>query len=243
MQLLDFSYHVRILLAFLVVVVHGLWFALPFSMKRITTILAFVAFASFFLSSCVRNDSYNTQPSNPYRYYFSEDFNNDANRWSFSDNANRAYVSISGGQLHFDYHPKNPGTNTVAVSTGMPIGATVFDIQTRFQSDNAMALVFGVSSTEYGYSFFVDDRGYFAVYDEGTATLATTALIDWTTSAAIRTGWNDLELEATPEGYWIGYINNTQVFRIPAKRLYGNQTGFMVLDNTSGDVDFLDQKW
>lgn len=213
-------------------------------MKRIATIAGVFLAASIILSSCVRRDDYyNTQPSNPYRYAFSDDFNNNVNEWAFTDNQNRAYVTISGGQLHYDYHPANPGTNTVAITTGMPNGTSVFDIQTRFQSDNAMALVFGVSSTDYGYSFFIDDRGYYAVYDEGTSTISSVALIDWATSSAIRAGWNDVEIEATRTGTWIGYVNGIQVFQIPAHTLYGNQTGFMVLNNTSGDADYLDQKW
>ena len=213
-------------------------------MKRIFLSLAVILGASFLLSSCIRNDDYyNTPPVNNYRYIFSDDFNNDQNQWSFTDNANRAYVSISGGQLHYDYHPALSGTNTVAVTTGMPQSTRYFDIQTRIRSDNAMALVFGVSASDYGYSFFVDDRGYFAVYDEGTSTIPATKLIGWSVSGAIRTGWNDLEIESTRSGSWVGYINGTQVFQIPAKPLYGNQTGYMVLNNTSGDADFLDQKW
>ncbi|MEO6831352.1 MAG: hypothetical protein ABI378_03720 [Chitinophagaceae bacterium] len=213
-------------------------------MKRIATIASVFIAASILLSSCVSKNDYGyTPPANNYRYAFSDDFNNDANQWSFTDNQNRAYVSISGGQLHYDYHPANSGTNTVAIATGMPNGTSVFDIQTRFQSDNAMALVFGVSPSDYGYSFFIDDRGYFAVYDEGTSTIAAVALIDWSANNAVLTGWNNVEVEATPSGSWIGYVNGTQVFQIPAHTLYGNQTGYMVLNNTSGDADYLDLKW
>ncbi len=197
------------------------------------------------LSSCVvRNDDYyNATPSSPYHYSFSDEFNTDVNGWSFRDAANRASVYVSNGQLHYDYHPYDNGTNTVAVSTGMPVGTQAFDIQTRFRSDNAMGLVFGVSPSEYGYSFFIDDRGYFAVYDEGNAQLKAQAIIDWSQSGAIRQGWNDLELQATKSGSWIGYINGTQVFQIPAHTLYGSQAGFMVLANTGGDAEFVDVAW
>ena len=212
-------------------------------MKRFTGIALLFAAASAGLSSCVvRDDYYNAEPVNPYRYSFTEDFNNDYSQWSFRDNANHASVYISNGQLHYDYHPADNGTNTVAGSTGMS-AQYAFDIRTRFQSNNAMGMVFGVSSTDYGYSFFIDDRGYFAVYDEGTSGIKPQAILDWAQSGAIRQGWNDVELEATSTGSWIGYINGTQVFQIPAHTLYGTQAGFIVLANTSGDADYLDVKW
>ncbi len=196
------------------------------------------------LSSCViRDDYYNATPASPFQYNFSDDFNGDVNGWSFRDGANRASVYFSNGQLHYDYHPFDNGTNTVAVSTGMRTGTQAFDIQTRFRSDNAMALVFGVSPSEYGYSFFIDDRGYFAVYDEGNASLKAQAIIDWSQSGAVHQGWNDLELQATRNGSWIGYINGTQVFQIPARTVYGTQIGYMVLANTNGDADFMDLAW
>ena len=206
-------------------------------MKRLSIIVLLLTLG---LSSCVyREDDYNVQPVG-YQYSFVDDFNNDYNHWTFSDNAHGAYVRISGGQLHYDYNPSDNGTNTVAVSTGMRTDYD-FDISTRIRSNNAMAMVFGVSPSDYGYSFFIDDRGYYALYDEGTASIKPQALIAWT-SSTIRSGWNDVELEQVGDS-WIGYINDVQVFRIQAQRLYGNQVGYMVLANTAGDADYLDVKW
>ncbi len=193
------------------------------------------------LSSCVvRNDDYNVQPAG-YQFAFSDDFNNDRNQWSFADNGNNAYVRLSGGQLHYDYHPAASGTNTVAINTGMRTDYD-FDIRTRIRSDNAMGLVFGVSPTDYGYSFFIDAGGYFALFDEGTATIKPQAILNWTQSGAVRNGWNDVELEQVGNA-WVGYINGTQVFQTDARTQYGSQVGFMVLANTSGDAEFLDVQW
>ena len=209
-------------------------------MKKIARITIVLIAATIGLASCVRRDYYDAQPVG-YQYAFNDDFNNDRNLWSFRDSKNGAEVYISGGQLHYDYTPVDNGTNTVAVSTGMNINRD-FDIQTRFQSNNAMGLVFGVSSTDYGYSVFIDDKGYFAVFDEGTASLKPQAIVNWTQSSTIHKGWNDLEVEATGDT-WVGYINGTQVFRMPAHALYGSQVGFMVLANTNGDADYLQVKW
>lgn len=212
------------------------------TMKRTILItLSAIAFTAGLQSCIIHDDSYySPEPARGYQYSFTDEFNSDQNGWSFRDAGNHAQVYISGGQLHYDYHPADNGTNTVAISTGMSTGTRSFDIRTRFQSDNAMALVYGVSATDYGYSFFVDDRGYFAVYDEGTASIKPQAIIDWSQSSAVRSGWNDVEIEATPSGSWVGYINGSQVFQIPARTLYGAQAGYMVLANTSGDADFLD---
>lgn len=214
-------------------------------MKRLLFPLMLALAATLGFTGCVvySDDYYNTQPANNYDYHFSDDFNSDRNGWSFTDRVNKASVYLSDGRLHYDYHPLNDGTNTVAISTGMSPSVTRFDIQTRLRSDNAMALVWGVSPNEYGYSFFLDDRGYFALYDEGNSTLAAQPIIEWTQSGAIRQGWNDLELLATSGGSWIGYINGVQVFQIPAHRLYGSQVGYMVLANTNGDAEFIDLAW
>jgi hypothetical protein len=213
-------------------------------MKRILSIILIALGATVGLASCViRDDNYNVQPDNSYQYGFTDDFNSDVNRWSFRDNANGASVYLTNGMLHYDYHPSSTGTNTVAVSTGMPASVNSFDVQARLRSDNAMGLVIGVSPSDYGYSFFIDDRGYFALYDEGTSSVAAQPIINWTSSAAIRQGWNDIELQQTYNGSWIGYINGTQVFQIQARMLYGSQAGFIVLANTNGDADFLDIAW
>jgi hypothetical protein len=214
-------------------------------MKQLILISSIALASVVGLSSCHFHDDdyYSPTPSTGYQHSFSDAFNTDYNQWSFKDNGNNASVYLSNGQLHYDYAPVDNGTNTVAVSTGMPASTYRFDIQTRIRSNNAMALVWGVSASDFGYSFFIDDRGYFAVYDEGTASIKSKALIDWTQSAAIRTGWNDVELESTANGSWIGYVNGTQVFEIPARTLYGSQVGYMVLANTAGDAEFIDMAW
>src|SRR5438128_1892795 len=111
-------------------------------MKRILAISILAIAATVGISSCVvrHDDYYDAQPTNAYQYSFSDEFNSDYNHWSFQDNANKASVYLSNGQLHYDYHPYDNGTNTVAVTTGMPASANRYDMQTRFRSNNAMAL-------------------------------------------------------------------------------------------------------
>lgn len=208
--------------------------------NRITIPTLLLLTAAF--SSCVVKDDYNAQPTSGYKYTFNDEFNYDSHNWSFNDAANSAQVSISNGVLNYTYFPKSNGTNTVAITTGADLRYD-WDIQTRFRSDNAMALVFGVSPTEFGYSVFIDDNGKVAVYDEGNAKTAAQPLLNWQTTSAIRQGsWNDLEVEQHGNS-WIGYINNTKVFELPAHQLYGEQIGYMVLSNTNGQADYLTVQW
>lgn len=215
-------------------------------MKRITRhipVLAIALAAIVALSSCVRNEYYQPQPQPQqpigYQYYFEDNFDNNQYNWAFSDPQNSAYVDIYNGELVYDYNPPNEGSNTVAISTGVDMRYD-FLIQTRMSSNYAMGLAFAVSPNDYGYSFFIDESGYFAVYREGSAGEQPTVILDWQYSAAINNNnnWNDVELEQIGN-YWTGYINGTEVFRIQAQATYGNQVGYIVLAGTLGYADYL----
>lgn len=207
-------------------------------------IILSIASASVLFTSCVKNDYYDTEPTTQpvgYQYRFDDDFNYDANNWSFADDNNAAYVDISGGLLHYSYNPANPGTNTVAIVTGANLRYD-FLIQTRITSDNAMGVVFGVSNNNYGYSVMVDKDGYFAVYDEGNSTTPAKAILDWQYSTALRKGWNDIEVEQIGN-YWTGYANGAKLFEIPAQYLTGQKIGYIVTAGTEGKADYLTVKW
>ncbi|OJW95545.1 MAG: hypothetical protein BGO70_10485 [Bacteroidetes bacterium 43-93] len=210
-------------------------------MKPVKLLLLLLTSAMLF-TSCVKKEYYNTQPEPVgYQNIFNDDFNYDNHNWSFSDPANNAYVTVSNGTLKYVYMPAVKGTNTVAINTGANMYHD-FLLQTSIQSNNSMGLVFGVSNGDYGYSFFIDDQGYFAVYKEGNANTPYKALLDWQQSNAIKQGWNTVELEQVGN-YWDGYINGTKVFEIQAQPLYGSKIGFIVPENTTGYADYLTVQW
>lgn len=216
-------------------------------MKRLKTLL-FVPAVTLLFASCIKNEYYTTEPNNNnnnpppgYQHIWDDNFNNNANNWAFSDPANNAYVTIANGMLNYSYHPVASGTNTVAVATGANIDND-FLVQSRIQSDNGMGIVFGVSNTNYGYSFMIDDNGYFAVYNEGNSSSPASAIIDWQYSNAIRAGFNEIEMEQVGN-YWRGYINGTKVFEIQAQYLGGSKFGFIVLGGTTGQADYLTVQW
>lgn len=211
-------------------------------------ILTLAALSSLiFLSSCVKNEYYTVEPDAPppppaYNYVFDDNFNNNINNWTFTDHDNAAYVSLVNGWLKYTYLPAFDGTNTVAVKTGAKLHRN-FLIQTSIKSDNAMGLCFGVSDYDYGYSFFIDNQGYFALYKEGTATDGVQTILDWqATDAVYKDGWNDVELEQVGN-YWMGYINGIKVFEIQSQYIEGSKIGYIVLAGTTGYADYLTVQW
>lgn len=220
-------------------------FTVPTHKAMIRNITILFALVTVLFSSCVKKEYYHVTPEEEpigYRYVFDDNFDYDANNWSFSDPGNSAYVRVNNGLLKYSYLPIDDGTNTVAVSTG----ATVYNnflIQTRIKTDYAMGIAFGVSNNDYGYSFFIDSDGYFAVYKEGDANTPVQTLLDWQqNSAIVPGGWNDVEFEQSGN-YWMGYVNGVKLFEIPAKYLGGDKIGYIVLAGTTGYADYLTVQW
>ena len=201
---------------------------------------------TLFTTSCVKNEYYTVDPDEPqavqYNYAFDDNFNNNTNNWAFSDPNNAAFVNITNGSLKYTYLPVNEGTNTVAINTGAELHRN-FLIQTRIRSDYAMGIVFGVSPNDYGYSLFIDNDGYFALYKEGSADVGVTTILDWQASDAInRNTWNDVEFEQVGN-YWLGFVNGQKIFEVPAQYLGGEEIGYMVLSGTTGYADYLTVQW
>jgi hypothetical protein len=215
-------------------------------MKRTsyTSLLLFVALISLGFTGCIINDNdyYEPQPQPAgYQYVFNEDFTADTRGWAFDDQADSAYALVTNGSYKFVDYSYTGGYHTAVVSTGADVSRD-FLVQTRLKSNYAMALIFGASNSDYGYSFFIDEQGYFAVYKEGNPTQT---IIDWQQSSAITTGsqsWNDVEIEQVGST-WYGYINGVKVFQTQARYLSGSHFGFMVLANTTGHADYLTVKW
>jgi hypothetical protein len=209
--------------------------------KKYQTLFVLLTTTFLFTGCIIQEDRYDTQPQEPvvgYQAIFNEDFSNDTRGWAFDDPQDSAYAFVRDGAYKFVDYSYTGGYHTAVVPTGAPAGRN-FLVQSRLTSNYAMALIFGASNSDYGYSFFIDETGYFAVYEEG---YPAQTIIDWQYSADIQSGWNDVEVEQV-DGYWYGYINGAKVFQTPARGLTGTQCGFMVLANTTGFADYLTVKW
>lgn len=210
------------------------------------TILAVLASGALLMGSCTRNEYYTVAPDEPatptYNYIFDDNFNDNINNWAFADPKNSAYVNIDNGQLKYTYLPQGEGSNTVAINTGAKLHQN-FLVQTRIKTDYAMGIAFGVSNSDYGYSFFIDDEGYFALYKEGDANNPLQTILDWQYSDAIyKGGWNEIEFEQVGN-YWTGYANGVKLFEVQAKYISGSKIGFIVLAGTTGYADYLTVQW
>ena len=211
-------------------------------MKRIkySSALLLVVLLSLAFTGCYRDRDYYEPDPQPvgYENSFNEEFEVDNRGWAFSDQEDSAYALVSNGVYKFVDYSKTGGTHIAAVPTGANVNRN-WIAQTRLRSDYAMALIFGASQNSFGYSFFIDESGYYAFFKEGSSPQA---VIDWTHNSAIKSGWNDVELEQVGE-YWYGYVNGTKVFETPARILTGSQFGFMVLAGTTGSAEYLTVKW
>ena len=205
-----------------------------------------ILIAGVLVSSCRRNDYYNTQPDNThhitgYQNEFYDDFSSDRYHWTFGSPQDSAYANVQNGTLQFVNYATG-GLQTAVISTGGDFNGD-FMVSASVKSNNKMVVIFGASGSDYGYSFIVDNTGKFEVYKEGSASLAASAIIPWTSASAIATGdWNSLKVEQK-NNYWTGTINGTQVFQVAAEPVSGSNCGFILLPNTTGYADDLDVKW
>ncbi len=202
------------------------------------------------LPGCIQKNYYDANPNNngnnyhsndstTTTYIFDDEFNGtDRYGWSFTDAADSTYASISGGTYQFVDYSKTNYPNSVVMTNASTSGTLT--IQTRIQSNNMMGLVFGTSSSDNGYAFYVDSNGYYSLYKEGFGSVASTTIIPSTqdTMYATKKGWNTLEVDQA-NGTWTGYINGTQVFSMAARTLGGSGFGFKVAPATVGYADYL----
>jgi len=195
-----------------------------------------VAATSLFITSCHRDNH-----SSGYRYSFDDEFNYDAYNWSFNDPSTGASVGVSGGYLNYNYYPSLNGSNTVAKDMGLDVTSD-FSVRARIKTNYQMGIAFGVSNTDYGYALFIDNSGKYALYDEGNSSIKPIPIVDWTRGQVISNAFNTVEIDQAGSS-WIGYINGTIVFTVPAHTFYGTEAGFIVNASTTGYADYLNVQW
>ncbi len=209
-------------------------------------VIAGLLTGSVLFTSCYQHNYYDTHPDpnnnnsgSNYQSSFDEEFNGtDLYSWSFTDAADSAYASITGGSYQYVDYSMAKSSMTV-VPTGINTSGN-FAVRTSIKSNNIMGLIFGASSTDNGYAFFIDSTGSYSLYKEGIGTVASTIVIPATidTPLVAKKGWNQLEVDQT-NGTWTGFINGTQVFTMAARSITGGNFGFKILPGTVGYADYL----
>jgi|SRR5690554_1947738 len=218
-------------------------------MKKLYPILALFGLLAF--SGCYKDHTYYPDPNYPgpqlREYQFVEDFNNNRNRWEFSDPMNYAWGEISNGTFKFDYLDDYYPAYYARVNPDMNVNGE-FIIESKLGSNNTMGIVFGqnYNNAVYGYSFMVDYDGRYSLYDEGGNGFGDDiqSLISPTYSNAVNLDgdWNIVTIHQR-RGVWVGYVNDIEVFRIDAQPLYGKEFGFVVVPFTEGEADYIDAVW
>ncbi len=213
--------------------------------KSFASIAAILVAGSVMFTSCVQKNYYSVQPdpnnnnNTGGQYFFDEEFNGSDNYgWSFTDPADSAYASISGGSYQYvDYSAVK--SNMSFVTTGANVQNN-FTVITRVKSNKLIGLIFGASATSNGYAFYIDTAGSYSLYQEGNSVNASIPIIPSTqdTLYAHRNDWNTVELDQS-NGVWTAYINGTQVFTMAARALAGPGFGYKILPGTTGYADYL----
>jgi len=217
---------------------------------KFVKILTLAAFGLSVASCIERDNNYNSNPNNnpnnnyPRNYAdssfsYNEEFNGrDNNLWTYTDVADSAYASVTdSGYQYVDYSAVKSAMTTVY--TGVNV-ADNFTITTRIKSNNMIGLIFGASATSNGYAFYIDTAGNYSIYQEGTGSTASTAMVPSTqdTLYALKKNWNTLVVQQN-NGSWIFSINGTQVTSMSARALSGNAFGFKILPGTIGYASYL----
>jgi hypothetical protein len=215
--------------------------------KMNKTAIFFIFAAVVAIASCKKSDNNNsvTKPSAvTYSYSFTDQFNDDTNGWVKLGPTNNTTIVVSNGLLNFMYHPVY-NVSATFTDTVNPAFDTQHDfmLQTSVGSDNAMGLAFGTTPTNGGYTFEINNNGYYALFFQGDTTRAKTAIFNWTKTTAAKPGtYNTLELDQI-NGEWSGYVNGTQVFTTTARPLAASTLGFIAEPNTNGTADYITVKW
>jgi len=198
------------------------------------------------LASCRR---YAPAPVGPrlVAYQYVDEFNDNRGNWAFADGPNLAYGVISDGTFKFDYN--DDGSQAYYVSKDIIFNMDEdFTVETKLGSDNTFGLLIGynASTGSYGYSFTIDYNGKYALYDEGGNGFGTqiTEIIPPTYSSAVNGNgdWNTVRIEQRGSR-WIGYVNNREVFRVPARTLMAGSVGFVAVPFTRGEADYIQADW
>lgn len=200
------------------------------------------------LGSCTKNNYHGDNfGQRLVAHQYVDEFNNNSGRWNFADGNNLAYGVISDGTFKFDYNDN--GAQAYYVSKDIVFNYTEdFSVETRIGSDNNFGLLIGydIDNGSYGYSFTVDYDGNYALYDEGGngyGSEITEIVAPAYSNAVNRNGdWNVVRIDQVGNR-WKGYVNNREVFNIPAENLSAGSVGFVCIPFTKGEADYIQADW
>jgi hypothetical protein len=180
-------------------------------------------------------------------YQYVDEFNNNSGNWAFTDIRNAAKGRISNGTFKFEYNDNR--AQAYYVSKDIRFNPYYdFTVESRIGSDNNFGMLIGYDAAtgRYGYSFTVSYDGKYAFYDEGGngygGEISEIVAPRYSSVVNDYGDWNTVRVEQ--RNYkWIGYVNNTKVFTIPAQKLNVGSVGFVCIPYTKGEADYIEANW
>lgn len=158
---------------------------------------------------------------------FSENFNDNQNKWGIYNNKKASYIIYNGKYImdigdSLIYDSGVP----VNIDTSKNFSITAIAMHTTGTDTYGFGLYFGAKDISNYYVFAITANGYYRLCKSTPS--AYTCVLNWTASAAIKTGsYVENKLQIVKDGNnWKLMINDQVVTTVPSMSFMGNQIGF-----------------
>lgn len=185
-------------------------------------------------------DQHKNNSINNSNVVLAEDFNNNTNNWTDSENENYRF-KIENGTFRLN-HKRNTSGYITSIDKYIN-NSKNFEIETKIKKVNGVnnypfGLLWG-GNNENDFRFYISSSGYYTlvrIVDNKEQVIK-----KWTKSTTINKNNGDsniLKIKKEGNSYSF-YINNTYVDKTDFENFYGNQIGFVVYNRQEISVDYL----
>jgi hypothetical protein len=177
-------------------------------------------------------------------YHFSEQFTDNSNDWSITDN-DKTHFRIKNGKYYLRHKRTSKGWNVHQQH--------IIDTNKDFEIETKIDKISGV--TDYGYGFIFGKKGNsgFRFYITSSGYYKVARGVDgkeevikkWTTTNFANTGnmkSNVLKVKKQ-NGYYKFYINDNYVFQTEFEEFFGNNMGYVLYNDQEIAIDYLRVKY
>lgn len=206
------------------------------SMKHLIFLAALVFTAS--LNAFPQKNYYDCSPIKP--YILLEEFNDNKNNWSLSDNS-QVLSKIENGKLFYQSKDSNAYANSIVVPLEGPANWEI-ELKIKYlqgRVNGANGLIWGEEEVLKKNNFwfgFSGDGSYIITRYESTKFIH---FVDWTNSALVnKNDFNILTVRKFNSRYYF-FINNSFVYEAYYIPLYGNRISIVCSSKTSIIADYL----
>lgn len=195
-------------------------------------------------TNTIVTDNTNNYTYNNSSFHFSDQFNDNSNKW-FTSNDEKKNFRVSNGKYYLKHKRNEKGWATysdVYVDTSKD-----FEIETKLDKVSGVTnygygLIFGKKG-DNDFRFYISSSGYYKI--ARMVNNKEEVIKKWTTTNAVNTGnqkSNTLKVKKEDLHYKF-YINGTYITQIDYETFYGNDLGFVVYNNQEVAVDYIRIKY